>query len=322
MSTTDVYASGYDGASGKTIEADDCPECPGRIVTDGGERRCSECGLIVDAYRFDHGPGHYRFGETGEDRRRTGVPLTPARHDRGLSTEIGRGVDGKGAPLSLSARRQYGRLRREHSRAKWRSKRERNLGYALSEIARIVSALELPRSVREAASVVYRRAQAENLIMGRSIEAIASGSVYAACRCGGYTRTIEEIAAVSCCSGSTVRLGYQVVNVELELATAPVTPLDLVPRLASACGASSAVERRALELASVAEEAGLANGRKPSGVAAGCLYVAGLESERRITQTELAEAASVSDVTVRERYNELQALLGDNAAGGDELPSQ
>ena len=71
----------------------------------------------------------------------------------------------------------------------------------------MTSALELPRVVREAASVLYRRAQRENLILGRSIEAMAAGSVYAACRCRGCLRTVEEVAAVARCSASKVRLG-------------------------------------------------------------------------------------------------------------------
>jgi len=51
---------------------------------------------------------------------------------------------------------------------------------------------------------------------------------------------------------------------------------------------------------------GLANGRSPSGVAAGCLYSAVIEHELLTTQEEIAAAPEVSIETVRSRYQELQ----------------
>lgn len=303
MSVTDVYANGFDEENGKTISTTDCPECAGRLLTEGGEISCTECGLIVNEYWIDHGPER----TIDDDSKRTGAPLTVARHDRGLSTEIGFGRDARGNALSGGKRRQIGRLRVQHHRSRWRGKAERNLGHAFGEISRMVGALELPKVVREEACLVYRRAQSENLIVGRSIEAMAAGSVYAACRCGGYVRTIEEVAEVARCDRGKVRLGYQVLTVELGLEAVPVGPSDLVPRLASKLVVPATVKHRALEYALLAEEIGIANGRKPSGVAAASLYAAGKEAGVSVTQSELKRAAEVAPVTIRERYQELLA---------------
>ena len=61
--------------------------------------------------------GEERLFEADEHKHdRTGAPLTVARHDRGLSTEIGHSVDTKGNTLSGQKRRQLGRIRREHKR--------------------------------------------------------------------------------------------------------------------------------------------------------------------------------------------------------------
>ena len=114
---------------------------------------------------------------------------------------------------------------------------------------------------------------------------------------------------MSSCPLSKVRLGYQVLNVELRLEMAPWRPPDLVPRLASVCDTTSAVEARALELAKAAEDAGFSNGRKPSGVATACLYAAGQERKQSLTQAELADAAGVTPVTIRARYEELTNTL-------------
>jgi transcription initiation factor TFIIB len=70
--------------------SDDCPECGGSVVADGHETVCRDCGLVVDADRVDRGPEWRSFADDDGQPERTGAPLTTSRHDRGLSTEIGR----------------------------------------------------------------------------------------------------------------------------------------------------------------------------------------------------------------------------------------
>jgi len=306
MSLRDIYESGFDEESGKTTNAEACPECEGQLLTEAGEISCRVCGLVIDASRIDHGPEWRRFDDEDDNPERTGAPLTPGRHDRGLSTEIGYGGDANGHPLSGRKRAQISRLRREHSRARWRTKAERNLAHACSEIARMTSALDFPTGVREEASAIYRNAHAEGLIQGRSIETMAAGSLYAACRCRGYPQSVAEIADVARCSEQKITLGYRVLNVELGLDAQVVGVAERIPRFASAFNASDRVQHRALELAELAMDAGLTNGRNPSGVAGACLYLAGLESDRQYTQAELAHLADVSPATIRKRYYELR----------------
>ena len=306
MSLRDVYETGFDEDDGKTINQTTCPECAGRLETCGGETTCADCGLIINDYRIDHGGGRQRRRDD-TTLERTGAPITPARHDRGLSTEIGWGVDANGNSISNRKSRQLHRLRREHSRARWRSTRERNLGHACGEIARIVSALDLTRSRREEASVIFRRAQEDDLLQGRSVDSIAAGSVYAACRCSGELVTVETVAEASACSVPQVVHAYGVLNEELGLETRLRRPQVFVSNTASACsGVPEQVHYRAIELAGVAESSGVANGRHPAGVGAACLYLASREEGHELTQTTIAEHADVSPVTLRKRYYELR----------------
>jgi len=62
---------------------------------------------------------------------------------------------------------------------------------ALAELDRMASRLELPKSVREAAAVNYKKAVDKRLIRGRSIEGVAAASLYAACRQCGVPRTLD-----------------------------------------------------------------------------------------------------------------------------------
>lgn len=290
---------------------DSCPECNGSLVTECAETRCQECGLVVDDLQIDRGP-EWRFFEDseGEDRGRTGAALTVARHDRGLSTTIGSGYDAKGNSLSSQKRRQLSRLRREHARAQAASKADRNLRTGLGEIARIVSALGFSRSAREQASQLFRTAQSEDLLVGRSIEGFAAASVYAVCRLTGLSRSLDEIAAVAQRERGQVANCYNAMNRGLDLPTPPRRPQEFVANVASNVDVpiSMDTERQAREIADEAAAAGIADGRDPVGFAAACLETA-LDDTSPVTQEMLADAADVHARTVREGRQAIQAAL-------------
>ena len=126
-----------------------------------------------------------------------------------------------------------------------------------------------------------------------------------ACRSGGCLRTIDELDEVAQCSRSGLQNAYRVLNEALGVAAKPARLGDFISRYASTCSVPNQVHERAQEFAVVAEETGIANGRKPSGIAAACLYAAGKECGLDLTQCELAAVANVSAVTIRERYYEM-----------------
>jgi transcription initiation factor TFIIB len=291
---------------------DDCPECAAPTATLRGETTCTQCGLVVAEDFLDRGAEWRAFdAEETSTRSRVGAPTTPTMFDRGVSSQIGWRGDANGNPLSSSKRRRIARMRTHDRRAVASSKREQNLLRALSEMARLVSALELPRAVHEEASVLYRRAYRENLLQGRTIEGIVAGAVYAACRRQHVLRTTEEVAAGSSVTEHDVRFSYQVLNVELGLAVEPVSPHLYLSRLASQFDAPPAVRRRSSELVSFALDSGIATGKNPAGVAGGALYLAGVEQLRGYSQPDVAEAAGVTTVTLRKRYYDLEALCMD-----------
>jgi transcription initiation factor TFIIB len=61
-------------------------------------------------------------------------------------------------------------------------------------------------------------------------------------------------------------------------------------------------------LAEASESTGATTGVQPSGFAAACLYEAGREQDRWLTQSDVAEAANVSPVTVRTHWDALNEL--------------
>ncbi|WP_123539305.1 transcription initiation factor IIB [Halosimplex salinum] len=312
MATRDIYESGFDEDVRTESSANQCPECDGRVTTNAVETVCEDCGLVIDEQRIDHGPEWRAYDD--EECKRTGAPLTAARHDRGLSTEIGRGTDAKGNEISGQKRRRLARMRREQTRGRWRSKAERNLAHGLGEVRRLASALELSDSVRDQACQLFRSAQNEDLLRGRSIEAIAAASVYGACRCNGRAVILDEVADTARVELSRVRNAYKTLNTELGLPTPPRRPQSFIPRFASELDVSDTVRQRAFELAKSAEETIISNGCQPTGVAAACLYKAAREQGQFLTQTDLAEVAETTPVTIRTRWNELEEVDDSKSA--------
>jgi len=82
-----------------------------------------------------------------------------------------------------------------------------------------------------------------------------------------------------------------------------------VPRFASELDLADGTRRLAERLAKEAEDRGLANGRNPAGVAAGCVYEAAQERSDEVTQQGLGAVAEVSAVTVRSRWREVRERI-------------
>ncbi|WP_254537868.1 transcription initiation factor IIB [Halomarina litorea] len=295
-----------------------CPECGSRLESDSkrGETVCGECGLVVEEDEIDHGPEWRAFDASEKDNKsRVGAPTTNMMHDKGLSTNIGwQNKDAYGNSLSSRQREKMQRLRTWNERFRTRDSKERNLKQALGEIDRMASALGLPENVRETASVIYRRALAEDLLPGRSIEGVATSALYAAARQAGTPRSLDEITGVSRVDKDEIARTYRYVVRQLNLEIQPADPESYVPRFASDLGMSDEAERRARDLLKGAKEAGIHSGKSPVGLAAAAVYAASLLTNEKVTQSEVSDVANISEVTIRNRYHELLETESGTAA--------
>mgnify|MGYP000439330777 FL=1 len=308
MATRDIYERRFD----EEVPSDTtsgCPECGGPLVTDEehGETVCEDCGLVVEENEIDRGPEWRAFDAAEKDSKsRVGAPTTKMMHDKGLSTNIGwQDKDAYGNSLSSKQRQKMQRLRTWNERFRTRNSKERNLKQALGEIDRMASSLGLPDEVRETASVIYRRALKEDLLPGRSIEGVATASLYAAARQMNNPRSIDEVAAVSRIDPMEFKRTYRYIVRELSLEVQPADPASYVPRFASDLDVSEEVERRARELLREGQDAGVTSGKSPVGLAAAAIYAAALLTNQKVTQSEVSDVSDVSEVTIRNRYQEL-----------------
>jgi transcription initiation factor TFIIB len=291
-----------------------CSECGNtKFIRDyeRAELTCLNCGLVIKDRMIDTGPEWRAFDhEQREKRARAGTPTTYTIHDKGLSTMIDwRNRDSFGKDLAPRKRAQIYRLRKWQRRIRVSDAMERNLAFALSELDRMASHLGLPRNVREASAVIYRKAVEQKLIRGRSIEGVAAAALYAACRQCKVPRTLDEITEVSRVSKKETGRSYRFIARELNIAIPPTNPVDYIPRFASQLNLSGEAQAKAVEILKHASMKGLTSGRGPTGVAAAAIYIASVALNERRTQRDVAEVARVTEVTVRNRYKELVEKL-------------
>ncbi len=292
-----------------------CPECDSSSLVrspDESEVSCEDCGLILEEESIDRGPEWRAFNHTERDNKsRVGAPTTQTMHDKGLTTTIDwKDQDAYGRSISSDKRSQMNRLRKWQERIRTKDAGERNLQFALSETDRMASALGVPRSIREVASVLYRRALEEDLIRGRSIEGVATSTLYAACRMEGVPRSLEEVSAVSRVEQKEIGRTYRYVAQELSLEMKPVDPKKYVPRFCSELELPEEVQVKANEVIDTSAEKGLLSGKSPTGYAAAAIYAASLLCNEKRTQREVSDVAQVTEVTIRNRYQEQIEAMG------------
>jgi transcription initiation factor TFIIB len=292
--------------SGYKVSSRKCPECKGtNIVFDpmSGEWYCSKCGLVLIDMVVDEAP-ESRYFNTEEymSRARATLPLDQVK----VNTLVKIGKDAHGNKIHPSKIHLMLRLRKLQTRSRLSEGKNRNLSHALSEIDRLSSRLHVSSVVREEAFQIYRKALDKDLVKGRSIEAIAGASLYAACRLTGTPRTLVEVSGNCSVPSKDLARGYRLVHDELGLETPNPDPRIRVPRIAERVDASQRAQRKAIEILSAAQEARATIGLHPMGLAAAALYVACRECGDRVTQKAMAEASGVTEITIRNRYKKLE----------------
>lgn len=280
--------------------------------TEDGELIHEESGAIIEEQNIDHGPEWRAFNhKERQEKSRVGAPTTKTMHDKGLTTTIDwKDQDAYGRNIGSKKRSQMNRLRRWQERIRTKDAGERNLQFALSEIDRMSSALDLPEGIREVASVLYRRALNEDLIRGRSIEGVATACLYAGCRQESLPRSLEEIEDVSRVERKEIGRTYRYVSKALGLEMNPVDPKQYVNRYCSELELSEKVKTKAMEIIDETAEMGLLSGKSPTGYAAAAIYAAALICNEKRTQREVADVAQVTEVTIRNRYQEQIKAMG------------
>ncbi|MGY5147965.1 MAG: transcription initiation factor IIB [Candidatus Nitrosopumilus sp. bin_7KS] len=289
-----------------------CDYChASKFVTDQviGETICASCGFVISENAEDRGAERRLISDT-TDTARTGPGLSLKMHDKGLNTRIGaQNKDAVGKPLSGKTTQMFDRLRKWDSRSQTKNSAERNLRFALIEFDKVQSKLGLSDTVVERASLFYRKAIERNIIRGRTVKSIAAACLYASCRDLEHHRSLTEIADQFVIKRKEIARAYRILFRELEFTVSVVDPIKSISKIASKIGSSEKTIRKATQILTAAQDAGIISGKNPEIMAATAVYAACVITGESKSQTEIAAAANTSTVSIRNRIQEFKIKL-------------
>lgn len=278
-----------------------CPECGMKRLfwnKEKGEVICRSCGFVIDDKMVDMGQDWRDFdSDSTESKRRSGAPVTYLQP--GLSTEVGNKAD----LMKIGHRDKFYRLRLWQKRTA--NSIEQNLNHALSELKKVSSFLKLNSHVEEEAARIYTQALQKGLIKGRGVERMVAGAIFAACKIFESPKTLHEITEASAIDEKDVVKSYKFLIRMLNIKVMPVNPVSFIAKFGSELNLSQKTQTKAVQLIEKAMKKGITSGKSPNSVASAALYVASLLNKERRTQLKFAETAKITEVTLRNRFNEL-----------------
>jgi len=287
-----------------------CPECGSTQFyrdSERGEKICAKCGLVIEEAMIDTGQDWRAFDHDQESKRaRAGAPLTHKRHDKGLTTEIGKGVT-EIFKVPAKKRSQFFRIRKWQKRLL--TSKDRNMSFALSELQRLVSFLGLPKTLHEEVAKLYETALQKGLVRGRSIESIIAALIYSLAREYETPRTLTEISQASGIGKRELGRTYRYISRKLSVRILPAKAESYIPRFSSMLNLSDKTQMKAIEILKKAKKKDVISGKGPCGCAAAAIYIASVLEGERKTQREVADVVGVTEVTIRNRYKEMAEAL-------------
>jgi transcription initiation factor TFIIB len=280
------------------------------IITDtnSGETICSRCGMIVlDKIQNINQPDWRTFSHAEhEDRSHIGIPMSLAVHDMGLATVIGKSNrDAGGKKMDNTMQR----LRILDSTAHIHGSSDIGLIHAFNKLRILKDKLTLPYVVVEKAAYIYRKLHGRKLSRGRPVSALVAASVHIACREMNTPRTLKDIAAASNIKRKQLAKAYTLLFIELDIKVPLADQTKCIAKVANKANLSERTKRHAIRIMDEIRETQISAGKNPMALAATILYFSCLKTGENKSQFDIAEAAGVTEVTIRNRSRDIKNKL-------------
>ena len=281
----------------------------GRQVTDleSGEIICGNCGRVSSDKAMETRAEWRTFDSENNSRQRVGSPSSLAFHDMGLSTIIGKvNKDSAGHNLDASMNYRMQRLRTWDARTRVHATGHRNLMRAFSELERFKDKLGLSDAIIQKTAYIYRKAHEKRLARGRSVSSILAAATYIACREMGAARTLRDLTEIANVKRKALSRSYRLLVLELDIKVPSMDFMKCIVKIANKAKLGEKTQRMAMSTMNNLINKEISAGKDPMGLAATVLYLSCLADGEATTQKEIAEAAGVTEVTIRNRIKDLK----------------
>lgn len=283
-----------------------CPECNSlnSIIynEDRAEQTCNECGFVLKERMFDTSIADERYftKEEMNRRARSGPPIPNHLSKFALPTKI-----------DHTNNREQDRIFKKNV---WSTENLANIQYALAQIYRICGKLQLSDGITRNAEKLTIQALDKGLARGRSIIGIVAASIFYSCKGKinlAYAEIVKEIED-SIDGGKKLKKHvhkcYRSMFQELHLSPKQSTPLAYIPRFITDLG----LDQKCITLTTkfylkYAPYINM-NGKDPRGIAAAAIYIT-CRAYHPFSQKKIAKIAGITDVTLRSRMRDFEAVL-------------
>jgi len=196
------------------------------------------------------------------------------------------------------------RMKKWQARIRVSNNLERSLSQGLSLFDARAGQMGLPGDIRKHVAYLYKKVLEASMLRGRSSESMLAATTYAACREMALPRTLDEIASYFTVKKRDVGRDYRFMKRELHLSIGLQSPHLYLPKMCAELGLGIETQQKAKEILEEAKSS-----RGPLSQVSGAVYMASIIKNERRTQREVADAAGVTEVTVRNAYKEMAEKL-------------
>lgn len=181
----------------------------------------------------------------------------------------------------------------------------------MGEFDEICERLGVSKKVKEKAENLLESLE-EFSFSGQKMRGFPAAIFYAACRKMGVPRSYKELADAFEVDKEIVTDSLKFLLKKLDLHLPPYDPYDCLIHIVEKLDLSESVGNEAKEILERAEEENLVAGRNPFGVSASAVQIACSSKEVKISCKKIADAATVSTVSIRSRRKEMKNKLNIN----------
>lgn len=302
-----------------------------------GDMVCGSCGLVLGDRIIDTRSEWRTFAnddQGNDDPSRVGDSINPLLNGSQLETSIGFGE---------------GMRSRELHRAQNRTQNDKSSKALLSayrEISHLCDAINIPKSVQDAAKHIFKITDDAKLFKGKAQDAVIAGCIFIACRRAEVPRTFREVYALTHVSKKEIGRTFKILEKFLQNnaiantkgsfmhslnayeSTNSTSAPQLCARYCSNLGFINTHQMEKISKALAEKSAAVKDlaGRSPLSVAAACIYLASHLMGDPRSSKDIAGVAGVSDGTIKTAYRFLyqarQQLIEESWGGNMErLPA-
>jgi transcription initiation factor TFIIB len=276
-----------------------CPYCGRPTVIfdyETNEYVCTSCGAVIEDHLIDHGIEHKYSLEP--NTLRTSGSYTFRVHDSGIgSTEFS--THNKSIKW-LNMKRLQKKIRVE--------KKNRIVEKALRHLNEYVKIIEPPKYVSETAGMILQKCVDGKNYKDKTLRLLAIAALYVAYKVYGLPQSAKMYAKKMNISLKDLWRAEKIIYTNVKNVNKMIKkdePEYYVPYIINKLSLSPKVQYLANKIIRLAKELGLNNGKSAVGLATAAVYVASILLNEKRTQIDVAKTVNVTDVTIRNRYNDI-----------------